>query len=56
LKGKYTISVYDMSGREVAQEGDLPSVTVAHLQNGVYLVNIIDFNGETVFTEKLIKQ
>jgi hypothetical protein len=34
----------------------MSNIDVSYLQNGVYLVNVNNENGSTIFSEKLIKQ
>lgn len=56
LRGDFEVSVYDMSGRLVALDNNMRSIDVSNLQTGVYLVNVNDQNGNSIFSEKLIKQ
>jgi Secretion system C-terminal sorting domain len=56
LSGDYQISVYDMSGRLAISESNSTNLNADFLTNGVYLVNITDASGNTIFSEKLIKQ
>lgn len=55
LPGSYSIAVYDLSGRLVANEQDHPSVDISYLQAGVYIVDIKDARGISLLSEKLIK-
>ncbi|MFT4601805.1 MAG: hypothetical protein ACI857_001988 [Arenicella sp.] len=56
LPDSFEIIVYDMSGRVVALDNNMSNIDVSYLQNGVYLVNVNNENGSTIFSEKLIKQ
>jgi hypothetical protein len=56
LPDSYEIIVYDMSGRVVALDNNISAIDVSYLQNGVYLVNVNNESGSTIFSDKLIKQ
>ena len=55
LSGNYSINIYDLSGRVVRSEFDMSSIDISELQGGVYIVDIRDSQGISIFSEKLIK-
>lgn len=56
LPDSYNITLYDMSGRMVYSEANNNELDVSYLQNGVYLVDIRDETGISLYTNKLIKE
>jgi hypothetical protein len=50
------ITLYDMSGRVVIQNGYSSTIDVQFLESGIYLVDIRDAFGVSLFSEKLIKE
>lgn len=54
LEGDFAISVYDMSGRKVLEQSNTALVDIAFLQSGVYVVDIRDKSGLSLFSDKLI--
>ncbi|MCB9225280.1 MAG: T9SS type A sorting domain-containing protein [Crocinitomicaceae bacterium] len=51
-----TIAIYDMSGRLVYQGIEDRAIEVGHLESGLYVVDIRDAVGVSLFSEKLIKE
>lgn len=56
LPDDYVVSMYDMSGRLVFSEQQESTVDISFLQNGIYVVDIRDLSGVSLYTEKLIKE
>lgn len=50
------ISLFDMSGRQVYFGQNENVINVDFLENGIYIVDVRDSSGNSVFTEKLIKE
>jgi Secretion system C-terminal sorting domain len=56
LEGQFAVSIYDMSGRLVYSQMNSSVVDIEFLQKGVYIVDIRDESGLSLFSDKLIKQ
>ena len=56
LPDSYDIVLYDMSGRMVYAESNNNTLDISFLQNGIYIVDIRNEDGQPVFTDKLIKE
>lgn len=52
----FVTTVFDMSGRMVHQSSNETAIDLSHLNSGVYLVDLRDENGISLFSDKLIKQ
>ncbi|MBI3133655.1 MAG: T9SS type A sorting domain-containing protein [Bacteroidetes bacterium] len=53
--GDFIVTVYDLSGRAVAQSENENRIDVSGLQTGIYLVNIEDQSGTSLFSGKIAK-
>ncbi len=51
----YTVSLYDMSGREIVNIKNENQIDISMLQDGIYLINIVNNLGEQIHSKKLIK-
>jgi hypothetical protein len=56
LRGDCTIMLFDMSGRIVSAEENTNMLDLSFFENGIYIVDVKDENGVTVFSDKLIKE
>lgn len=54
LQGDFTIQLYDLSGRLVINTRNESVINVDFLEKGVYIVDIRDDSGVSLFSEKLI--
>lgn len=56
LPADFTINLFDLSGRLVKMVQNESSINVEDFVSGIYLVNITDKEGVSLFTDKLIKE
>lgn len=56
LPNNAVVTLYDLSGRAVHSVSNESTINVDFLQTGIYLVDVRDEEGNSVFTEKLIKE
>jgi hypothetical protein len=56
LPTDFTIDLYDLSGRLVKSINNESSINIEDFVSGIYLVNITDKEGVSLFTDKLIKE
>ncbi|MCG8574888.1 MAG: T9SS type A sorting domain-containing protein [Flavobacteriales bacterium] len=56
LPDQFALSIFDMSGRLVHQSLNETSILVSDLETGVYVVDIRDENGQSLYSDKLIKE
>lgn len=56
LPSQYTIDIYDLSGRLVTSVQNDRIIDVSFLNTGIYVVNILDEEGVSIYTSKLIKE
>jgi hypothetical protein len=57
LNANYTVAIYDLSGRMVSQSvrGSIATqISVANLQNGVYLMKVSDLEGNHLAIDKIV--
>lgn len=52
----YSVRIYDLSGREVFMAVNESQFDLAYLQPGVYLVDVRDVNGVSLYSGKLVKE
>lgn len=56
LPSESEILVYDLSGRAVYSVSNQSQFNLGFLESGVYIVKVVDAEGKSIFTEKLIKE
>lgn len=52
----FTVSIYDMSGRRVTFVENEHTIDVMHLEQGIYIVDIRDEQGNPIHSTKLVKK
>ena len=56
LTGVFMVRVFDMSGRMVTFAQNEHQIDISSLENGVYIVDVTNSNGERMYSAKLIKK
>ena len=56
LDGFFTVAIYDLSGRRVTFAENEHTIDVNHLDPGLYLVDIRDEDGNSLYAKKLVKE
>ncbi|MCP4522297.1 MAG: S8 family serine peptidase [Cytophagales bacterium] len=52
-----TVSIHNLLGNEVyKQEGNSSTINVSNLQQGMYIISLVDANGKVVLREKVLKK
>ena len=56
LTQEFSVTIYDLSGRQVFQDLNQNQIDMSYLETGIYIVNVRSLSGEILHTTKVVKE